>query len=241
MVARVHQPYLEGSKQNIQRMQTEPQFNYTPYRLWEGLDFPHLRMADKAGSYIPNGFVPQVAERTAVASVATTAVKPAAAPTFLRQIGLLLVFGLLCVGAYYFISRFVITPVVIQGRSMTPTLRDGECYFLNRWIYLFKSPARGELVVIKDPGHDDYAVKRIIAQPGDWLNLKDGKVYLNGERLHESYLPKGTFTTTGDSLEKWYQLGSQQYFVMGDNRACSEDSRSYGHILRGNILGAIRN
>jgi signal peptidase I len=202
-------------------------------------------MVGEGVGYIPNGFVPEsqltAAPEAQVAAPVATPRRKEAGNGFLRQITLLLVFGVLCVGAYYMISRYVITPVVIQGRSMTPTLRDGECYFLNRWIYIFKTPARGDLVVIKDPGHDDFAVKRIIARPGDWLNLKDGKVYLNGERLHEDYLPKGTFTTTSDYHEKWYQLGNQQYFVMGDNRACSEDSRTYGHILRGNILGAIRN
>ena len=218
-------------------MQTYSSFEYTP-SLWHGTELPPLRMVGEGGTYIPNGFVPG-AEPAPVPG-ATLRFKDSG-NGFFRQISLLLLFGMLCVGAYYMISRFVVTPVVIQGRSMTPTLRDGECYFLNRWIYIFKTPARGDLVVIKDPGHDDFAVKRIIARPGDWLNLKDGKVYLNGERLNESYLPKGTFTTTSDYNEKWFQLGREQYFVMGDNRACSEDSRTYGNILRGNILGAIRN
>ena len=123
---------------------------------------------------------------------------------------------------------------------MMPTLRDGEYYILNRLAYFFKSPARGDVVVIRDPGHNDFAVKRIIAKPGDWLNLRDGKVYLNGRRLVESYLPKGTFTATPDSGEKWIELGKDHYFVMGDNRPWSEDSRYYGRINRGNILGAIR-
>ena len=219
-------------------MQTCLHIDYTPIRLWEGTELPSLRMLDKTETYIPDGFVPESEPAPAPAAVRRTG---GSGTGFLRQLSLLLVFGMLCLGAYYMFSRFVVTPVVIQGRSMTPTLRDGECYFLNRWIYIFKTPARGDLVVIKDPGHDDFAVKRIIAQPGDWLNLKDGKVYLNGERLRETYLPKGTFTTTTDSQEKWYQLAAEQYFVMGDNRACSEDSRVYGHIVRGNILGAIRN
>ena len=224
-------------------MQTYPKNQSTPNRLWEGFQ---LHMAPETDTLISDGLAPETAPAPALAPAPSPS--PVVTPRvqvprngFLRQISLLLVFGVLCLGAYYMISRYVVTPVVIQGRSMTPTLRDGECYFLNRWVYMFKTPARSDLVVIKDPGHDDFAVKRIIAQPGDWLNLKGGKVYLNGQRLSESYLPKGTFTTTGDSREKWYQLGNDQFFVMGDNRACSEDSRVYGHILRGNILGVIRN
>ena len=170
MVPRVHQLYLEDSK--IKRMQTYSPIEYTP-RLWEGTELPPLRMVGEGVGYIPNGFVPE--SQLTAAPEAEAALAPAPVATlrrkeagnsFLRQIALLLVFGMLCVGAYYIISRYVITPVVIQGRSMTPTLRDGECYFLNRWIYIFKTPARGDLVVIKDPGHDDFAVKRIIARPG---------------------------------------------------------------------------
>ena len=152
-----------------------------------------------------------------------------------------LLFGALCLATYFAISRYLITPVIIQGRSMCPTLRDGECYFLNRWTYRFNEPERGDLVVLKDPGHNDYAIKRIIAKPGDWLNLKDGKVLLNGEPLTETYLPKGTRTFTADFQEKWIQLGAEHYYVMGDNRSCSEDSRVYGSIARGSIIGMVRN
>jgi type IV secretory pathway protease TraF len=63
---------------------------------------------------------------------------------------------------------------------------------------------------------------------------------LNGRRLTEPYLPKGTFTATPDAQEKWIELGKEHYFVMGDNRICSEDSRSYGRIVRSSILGSIR-
>jgi len=159
---------------------------------------------------------------------------------FVRQLIALAIFGLLCVVSYFAFSRYVVTPVIIQGRSMTPTLRDGEYYLLNRLAYFFKAPARGDVVVLRDPGHSDFAVKRIIAKPGDWLNLRDGEVYLNGRRLVEPYLPKGTLTFTPDSQEKWIELGKEQYFVMGDNRGWSEDSRIYGRIERSSILGAIR-
>ena len=82
--------------------------------------------------------------------------------------------ALLSIPAYFLASRFVVTAVVIQGRSMMPTLKDGEHYYLNRWQYLLMSPKRGDIVVIKDPGHTDFAVKRIVAQPFDWINLKNG-------------------------------------------------------------------
>jgi signal peptidase I len=141
--------------------------------------------------------------------------------------------------AYYLASRFIVTAVVIQGKSMTPTLKDGERYYLNRWRYAFIPPSRGDLVVIKDPGHADFAVKRIIAKPGDWVNIRDGNIYLNGKRLDEPYLPTGTRTDAPDMKEKWIRLGHGQYYVLGDNRRASEDSRFYGVVHRAQILGIL--
>jgi len=206
----------------------------------EGGGISPLRIEEHHETYGPEGQA--LEEQPALAALAWCLRRiPSRIPRrFLRQLFALLIFGLLCIASHFAFSRFVITPVIIQGRSMMPTLLDGEYYFLNRMAYFFKSPARGDVVVIRDPGHDDFAVKRIIAKPGDWLNLKDGKVYLNGRRLVEPYLPKNTYTGTLDSGEKWIELGKEHYFVMGDNRVCSEDSRTYGRIERSSILGAIR-
>jgi signal peptidase I len=157
----------------------------------------------------------------------------------LRHVLILLCVAAFSLPAYFLASRFVVTAVVIQGRSMTPTLKDGERYYLNRWRYLFVSPDRGDLVVIKDPGHVDFAVKRIVARPKDWLNIRDGNIFLNGKRLDEPYLPTGTRTDAPDMKEKWIQLGEGQYYVLGDNRNASEDSRFYGVIHRAQILGIL--
>jgi len=141
--------------------------------------------------------------------------------------------------AYFLFSRFVVSAVVIQGRSMQPTLKNGERYFLNRMRYFFTEPQRGDLVVLRDPGHNDFAIKRIVGGPDDWVNLRDGNVYLNGKRLVEPYLPTGVRTTVPDAKEKWILLGPNQYYVLGDNRANSQDSRYYGVIKRPNILGVL--
>jgi len=145
----------------------------------------------------------------------------------------------LSVLSYFLVSRFVVTSVVIQGRSMQPTLQDGERYYLNRWRYLVAAPEHGEVVVLKDPGHDDFAVKRIVGGPNDWVNLRNNGVYLNGKKLSEPYLAEGTRTSLPDRQEKWILLGPDQYYVLGDNRSNSEDSRSYGVVRRKNILGVL--
>lgn len=152
--------------------------------------------------------------------------------------------ALFCVAAfsvlsYFLFSRFVVTAVVIQGRSMQPTLNDGERYYLNRWRYLATPPDRGDVVVLKDPGHDDFAVKRIVGGPNDWVNLRNSGVYLNGKKLAEPYLAAGTRTSVPGQQERWILLGPDQYYVLGDNRSNSEDSRSYGVVRRKNILGVL--
>jgi signal peptidase I len=177
-----------------------------------------------------------------VAAPAARAQAKTAGPagSWFQKYSLVLLFvALLSIPAYFAASRFVVTAVVVQGRSMMPTLKDGERYYLNRWRYLFVSPQRGDIIVIRDPGHADFAVKRIVAQPYDWINLKNGNIYINGRRLEESYLAPNTRTDAPDLKEKWIQLGSDQYYVMGDNRANSEDSRFYGRVDRKNILGYL--
>lgn len=193
-----------------------------------------MRDEKPGGESAPTPASAPVAPKTSEASVATG---PSA--WFRRNSTTLLIVALLSIPAYFVASRYIITAVVIQGRSMMPTLKDGEHYYLNRWQYLLTSPRRGDIVVIKDPGHDDFAVKRIVAQPFDWINIKNGSLFVNGRRLEEPYLAEETRTDTPDLQEKWIQLGKEQYYVLGDNRENSEDSRFYGRVMRGNIIGKL--
>ena len=155
------------------------------------------------------------------------------------QLLVLALVGGLCLGTYYLVSRFVATTVIVQGRSMTPTLQDGDRFILNRLSYWRHAPQRGDLVVVKDPGHSDYAVKRIVGMPCESLYFKDGQLVLNGKRFVEPYLPTGTKTFLPDRGEKLMMTGKDQYFVLGDNRGNSEDSRYYGSIARAQIVGSI--
>jgi signal peptidase I len=156
-----------------------------------------------------------------------------------KQILCLVGLTILCVATYYVVSRFVATAVLVQGRSMMPTLRDGDRLILNRLSYLRTAPQRGDLVVVKDPGHNDYAVKRIVGMPQETIYFKKGEVMLNGKHLVEPYLASGTQTFLPDSREKLLMLGKDQYFVLGDNRGNSEDSRYYGALHRSQIVGSI--
>jgi signal peptidase I len=159
----------------------------------------------------------------------------------IKQIWMALLVIFFSTTVYYFVSRYVVTAVIVDGASMQPTLHDGDRLLLNRWAYRYRKPARGDLVVIKDPGHSDFAVKRIVGLPLESVQIKRGEVYLNGRVFSEPYLQDKTLTFTPDAKEKWDIIGKDRYFVLGDNRAISEDSRYYGTIRRDQIIGVIRN
>jgi signal peptidase I len=146
----------------------------------------------------------------------------------------------LAFAAYWFFSRCVFQSVQVVGASMQPTLHDADRYFLNRWAYFLHSPQHQDIVVLKDPTDGAFAVKRIIATPGEAIYFKKGQVYINGRPLTEPYLADGTRTFTYlKADEALVMCGQDQYFVLGDNRGNSFDSRVYGPVRRQNILGAI--
>jgi signal peptidase I len=158
---------------------------------------------------------------------------------WLARICTVLIFGMLSLASYWLINRYVVTSVIIQGSSMWPTLKEGERYLLIRAPCLNLSFRRGDLVVIRDPGHSDLAVKRIVGVPDDSIRLVNGKVYLNNQRFEEQYLPMGSVTYMPELQNTWFELGKDRYFVLGDNRNNSEDSRYYGTIHRSQIVGFL--
>jgi signal peptidase I len=165
--------------------------------------------------------------------------KPPLLRQALRHFWPWLCFVICSVLSYFIVSNFIVTTVVVQGRSMTPTLAHGDRYLLHRWELLFRSPERGDLVVVRDATRNDFIVKRVVGLPGDRLQLKDGAVWVNGHRLNESYLPEGTRTAVVNGVDPLIVIGKNRYFVMGDNREISEDSRTYGPVLGNQILGFI--
>ena len=160
--------------------------------------------------------------------------------SFLRQSFHCLVVLALAAVSYFLISHFLLQSVKVVGRSMVPTLYDSQHYLLNRWVYHLHAPRHSDVVVLRDPSDNGFSVKRIIATPGDSIYLKDGSVYVNGAKLTEAYLAPGTPTFTDSKYRDQLILcGKDQYFLLGDNRLNSIDSRAYGPVPRGNILGPI--
>ena len=158
----------------------------------------------------------------------------------MKQVLACLVTAGMAYGCFQLSKRYVLETVQVSGTSMSPTLSDSSRHLLNRLVYFFREPKPEDIVVLRDPEDGGCAVKRIIAKPGDSVYVKEGQIYVNGKLLKEPYLRPGT-KTFGDNKyagELWI-CGANRYFVMGDNRNNSADSRIYGAVPRQNILGIV--
>jgi signal peptidase I len=120
----------------------------------------------------------------------------------------------------------------IEGQSMEPNLHDGEYVLIDKISYLLHPPERGDVVVFVPPNNDRDYIKRVIGLPGDSVEVRGGRVYVNGVLLDEPYL---TNFSGGDVPPRVVEEG--RYFVMGDNRNNSSDSRSFGAITPQSIVG----
>lgn len=147
-----------------------------------------------------------------------------------------IVFMFLWIALYALIFyRFVISSCIVEGDSMVPTLQPGTTKLVNRFIYFFKKPQRGDIIVLsKTQVTPFYLIKRIIAVPGDQVHIKEHRVWINGEKLEEPYV-KGKTTPSLKVIE----LGKNEYFVLGDNREVSDDSRFWGALNRKEIVGKV--
>ena len=137
------------------------------------------------------------------------------------------------------IQRFVLGIGVVVGQSMDPTLEEGDRYVIHRWLYLVRAPEIGDIVVVRDPVVGDLAVKRVVAGPGDKIQITNGHVYVNGAMLDEPYIADRGWTPPNQMGRGLFEVAPDCYFVMGDNRRFSFDSRNYGAIERSNVLGYV--
>jgi signal peptidase I len=124
---------------------------------------------------------------------------------------------------------------IVEGPSMQPNFVTGQLVIVNRSAYFFSAPARGDVVVLHNPSSSvkDDLIKRVIGLPGETLELRAGQVYINGMPLEEPYIKN----PCGSNCNGKWELGPDQYFIMGDNRPNSSDSRGFGPINKGLIVG----
>lgn len=138
------------------------------------------------------------------------------------------------------IYLFIISPQEISGDSMFPTFKNGEYILTNKVEYKLHEPQRGDVIVFKSPKNKDIDyIKRIIGIPGDTVSLRDGKFYVNGELLDEHYLPPYIYTFAGSFMKENTEVTVPEgyYFVVGDNRPHSLDSREFGFVPKQDIIG----
>lgn len=140
------------------------------------------------------------------------------------------------------IRYFVAQPFIVKGASMEPAFHHWNYLIIDEASYFFREPERGEVIVFRFPlDPSEYFIKRIIGLPGETVTIAESKVMLDKNSadrpgaLDEAYLPPGTVTAG----ERSWTLGPDQYFVMGDNRAVSLDSRKWGALPRKNIIGRV--
>lgn len=134
---------------------------------------------------------------------------------------------------------FIAEPHKVSGHSMVPNFQDGD-YLITNKLATRSAPQREEVIILKNPNNlDQVFIKRIIGLPGEQIKIQNGNVYINGRMIAEPYLPSGlktegeTYLTNGEEIT----IPGGQFFVMGDNRHNSSDSREWGPVKQELVVG----
>lgn len=152
--------------------------------------------------------------------------------------------GLIALAIVWPIRLFIICPFYVKGASMEPNFYDKEYLIIDEISYRFKQPERGEVIVFRYPEDPkEYFIKRIIGLPGETIKMDKGSIYLQDKstnewtKIVENYLPATDQTFSFDSDQ--VTLGADDYFVLGDNRENSRDSRYFGPLNRRYLTGRV--
>ncbi len=148
------------------------------------------------------------------------------------------------------IKFFLLTSGQINGKSMEPTYSDNDLFIINKLVYLFIKPKRHDIIQVINPETEKLIIKRVVGLPGEIVVIRRGKIFIQQsiddveQEIEEPYLSKNEYTTLNHQKQKGaarFLVGSNQYFVVGDNRDGSTDSRYYGPIHRSKIIGKVIN
>lgn len=140
----------------------------------------------------------------------------------------------------WILHNLVLKAPIVVGSSMAPTLSAGQRTILWLLPYRLRDPARGDIVAIHLPWEESIIVKRVVALPNESVQIRNLSVIVNNVPLEEPYLDADTPTPPGPLSGHRYRVGDGCYFVLGDNRAHSFDSRWFGAVERDWIIGTVR-
>lgn len=129
---------------------------------------------------------------------------------------------------------YVLRPMRVAGISMEPAYKLNRVNFINRWSYRSKEPQRGDVVAVRMAGESVLFLKRIIGLPGERIRFQRGQVYVNDEPLEESYVK---YRAPWNEAE--IELGSDEYFLVGDNRGMASRDHDHGAVRRSKIVGKV--
>lgn len=134
--------------------------------------------------------------------------------------------------------KFVLLPIRVTGDSMLPTYRNGQVKFVNKLAYMRRAPERGDVVAVEYAGRQVLLLKRVIAVPGETFQVRNGDVWINGERLSEPYVRGRIPATEGKSLghTEPILLGPDEFMILGDNRTLSEGYFNRRDQIIGKVL-----
>lgn len=141
---------------------------------------------------------------------------------------------------FLFVYLLILQPHKIKGSSMEPNFSNGEFLLTDKVTYRFGEPQKGDVIVFKaPPDENDEFIKRIVGLPGEIISMRSGFIYINGVKLEEPWLDNRPVTFSGSFLKEGQEIPVPpgKYFVLGDNRKHSSDSRSWGFVDKEKITG----
>lgn len=164
-----------------------------------------------------------------------TVEKTAPVSNFWKELLKLVILSLVIVVPF---RLYIAQPFIVDGASMDPTFKDGQYLIVDELSFELRSPRRGEVLIFKYPKDPSkYFIKRIIGLPNETVSLKDGQVTITNAEHPEGFKLNEPYVELTKSDSGSYTVGEKEYFVLGDNRAQSADSRYWGTVPEANLIG----